>query len=321
MNRRTVPVLVAVIVGLLLMLLVLRGQDGSDAPGQPLLPDFKAVANDTTRVTILGPDADEALTLERIDDAWVVGTRDNYAADVGKLRPLIIALADASILEEKTSDPALYEKLGLDDPESGGSGSKVTVAGPDFAYAVILGNTTQGKFRYARDAAAAGSYLIDQDPELPLAADDWLLPDLLDIGAARVRQVRIAHADGETIALAKDTQEQTDFSVLDIPAGRELSYATVANGIAGVLGKLQLSDVRRRVAAPAATTVEFDTWDELRISAEIVTDDEDTWVSFTATGGDAEAINARLGGWQYQLPEHKTNLLTRRWDDLLKGAD
>ena len=129
------------------------------------------------------------------------------------------------------------------------------------------------------------------------------------------------HADGETIVLAKDTQEQTDFSVLDIPSTRELSYATVANGIAAALGKLQLSDVRARVAAPAATSVEFDTWDELSVSAELVTEDELTWVSFTATGGEAEAINARLGGWQYQLPEHKKSLLTRRWDDLLKAAD
>lgn len=321
MKQKTIPALIAVIVGLLLLLLVLRDKDDGRASGQPLLPAFKAVANDTTLVTILGPDSDAPLTLERIDDAWVVGARDNYLADVGKLRQLIIALAEARILEEKTSDPAQYEKLGLDDPQSGGAGSKLTVSGPDFAYAVIFGNKTQGKYRYARDAAAAGSYLIDQDPELPAAAADWLLPELLDIAATRVRRVSIVHADGETIVLAKDTQEQTDFSVLDIPSTRELSYATVANGIAAALGKLQLSDVRARVAAPAATSVEFDTWDELSVSAELVTEDELTWVSFTATGGEAEAINARLGGWQYQLPEHKKSLLTRRWDDLLKAAD
>lgn len=329
MNRRTVPVLAAVIAGLLLMLLVLRGQDGSDTPGRPLLPTFKAVANDTTRVSVLVPDADEAMVLERVDDTWVIASRDNYAADLGKLRQLIIALADASILEEKTADPEQYEKLELGDPESGGSGSKVTVSGPDFAYTVIFGKQAQGKYRYARNAAAAGSYLVDQDPELPDAVDGWLSAELLDITAPRVRQVRIEHADGETIVLAKDTEEQTDFSVLDIPSGRELSYATVGNGVGGALAGLKLSDVRALVEAPATTSVEFLTWNDLRINVAIVTDGDVSWCSFTANGGDAgsevaneaAAINARLGNWQFRLPEHKKNLLLRRWDDFLKAAD
>ena len=32
-------------------------------------------------------------------------------------------------------------------------------------------------------------------------------------------------------------------------------------------------------------------------------------------------INDRLSGWQYRLPDFKKNLLTRRWDDILKAAD
>jgi hypothetical protein len=330
MNRKAVPVLAALIAGLLLMLLVLRGNDGSDvAPGQRLLPDFGAVANDTTMVAIQAPDDSDLVSLQRIDGQWVVSTRDNYAADIGKLRQLIIALAEANILEQKTSDPERYERLGVDDPESGGKGTRVTVSGPDFEYAVILGNRTQGKYRYARDAAVAPSYLVDRDPTLPASADDWLLPDLLDIAAKRVKRVSIAHADGESIVISKDTEEQTDFSVLDIPADRELSYATVANGIGGELASLKLEAVRPRIEAPATTTTVFLTWDGLTVTAEIVADGDESWVGFSAAASDEASaatdeiatINQRLAGWQYQLPDYKADLLVQRWADLLKAAE
>lgn len=330
MNRRTIPILIAVIVGLLLMLFVLRGNDrDANVPGQLLLPAFGPVANDTTVVMIQGPGDDDAVVVQRVDEQWLVSSRESYAADIGKLRQLIIALAEAKVLEEKTSDPALYEKLGVDDPEGGGKGTRVTVSGPDFAYAVILGNKTQGKYRFARDAAATTSYLIDKDPTLPASADDWLLADILDIGARRVRKVSIAHADGELIVIAKDTEEQTDFSAVDIPSGRELSYATVANGIGGALAGLQLESVRPRVAAPATTTTEFLTWDGLTIKVEVVAEGDASWVSFSAAASEADtavpdeaaAINQHLGDWQYQLPDHKKNLIVRRWADLLKAAN
>lgn len=329
MNRKTVPVLVAIIVGLLLMLLVLRSNDGERVSGELLLPGFGPVANNTASITIQGPEGSDAVTLQRVDEQWLVSSHDSYLADIGKLRQLVIALAEARILEEKTSDPALYEKLGVDDPESGGKGSRVTVSGPDFEYTVILGDSTQGKYRYARDAATAASYLIDKNPSLPTTADDWLLADLLDIGAKRVRQVRIEHADGEIIGISKDTEEQTDFSVRDIPAGRELSYATVANGIGSALANLELEAVRPEVEAPATTTTEILTWDGLKIRVDVVTEEDESWLGFSAEVSNEEstatdevaAINRRLAGWQYQLPDYKTDLFLRRWDDLLKAED
>lgn len=329
MKRKTVPTLIAMIAGLLLVLLVLRSNDGEQASGQLLLPAFAAVANDTSAILVQGPDGVEAVSLQRVDEHWRVGSRNDYPADIGKLRQLVVALAEARILEEKTSDPDLYEKLGVDDPESG-KGSRVTVSGQNFEYAVILGDRTQGKYRYARETAATASYLIDQDPTLPASADEWLLADILDIAAKRVKRISIAHADGETIVIAKDTEEQTDFSVLDMPDGRELSYATIANGIGGALAALKLQSVRQRIEASAATTTtEFQTWDGLSISMQIVTEDDESWIGFAAAASEtegaiadeAEDINKRLTGWQYQLPDYKNDLLVRRWDDLLKAPD
>jgi hypothetical protein len=35
----------------------------------------------------------------------------------------------------------------------------------------------------------------------------------------------------------------------------------------------------------------------------------------------AAAINARVGGWRYRIPEYQHGQLTRRWADLLKAPE
>lgn len=331
MTRKTIHVLVAVITGLVLLLFVLRSDDLDDTvvSGAPWLPDFGAVANDIDKLRLSRPSGEEGITIHKDGDAWVVSARDDYPADFGKLRQLIIALANAEVLEEKTSNPDQYAKLGVGDPEDGGKGTKIVVSGPDFSYSVIIGNRAQGKYRYARLADHATSYLIDQDPEIPESVAGWLMPDIIDVDAGQVQRVSISHADGETIVVEKTDQEQTDFDVVEIPEGRELSYATVANGIAGALSGLELTEVRARIDAAPAATVICETWEGLTVSAEVVAEEDSHWVAFSAetTSEDATMservadINARVTGWQYQLQDHKKNLLIRRWDDILKTAD
>ncbi len=332
MTRKTLHTLIAIIVGLLLMLMVIRSNDVDDATvgARALLPDFKAAANAVSEVRLVSAAAEESVTLN-LDDKkkWVVSERDGYPADVGKLRQLIVALADARILEEKTSNPAQYDKLGVGDPEDGGNGTKVSIKAPEATYEVVLGNTAQGNYRYARVTDDATSYLIDQNPDLPQTIDGWLLPGVVDIGSERIKRVTITHADGETIVIEKTDREQTDFDVVDIPEGRELSYATVGNGIAGALAALELQDVRSAADGGIATTTTlYETWDGLKLTAEIIADADEYWVAFavesdaeSSAAAEAAEIRARVSGWQYRLPEHKKNLLIRRWDELLKAAD
>ena len=152
MTRKTIHALVAIIVGLVLLLVVLRTGDidGTPMAGQRLLPEFKDVANEVSKLRIARPAGEVGVTIRLEDKHWLISARDDYPADLGKLRSLIIGLADAQVVEEKTSNPEHYPKLGVDDPEEGGKGTKVMISGPSFTYSLILGNTAQGTRRYAR---------------------------------------------------------------------------------------------------------------------------------------------------------------------------
>lgn len=346
MTTKTVSVLIAVVAGLVLALLVLDRTERNELSlaSRPLLEGFEARANDVDNLQITradGAEGAEGVTIRRNGDAWTVTSKDDYPADFGKLRQLIIALADARIVEEKTSNPEQYERLGVADPDAGGNGTKVLAGGQDFAFEVIVGNSAQGDFCYARVPNQATSYLIDKKPDIPQSSSDWLLPDILDVSAERIRSVSIAHADGEKIVIEKAAKDDADYSVVDVPQGRELSYASVGNGIAGALAKLELEDVRARRDGATETTVVYTTWDGLQITAAVSTDEDTDWVAFAVAAADpapeaeeaspdvtvagaqseALALDTHLSPWQYRLPDYKKNLLQRRWDDILEAAD
>ena len=333
MNRRNVSILAAVLAGLVLLLFVLQaGNDDTSAGGDLLFPQLKEQINDITAVTITRHGEDAPTTISRSADGWTVASRDGYAADVGKLRELLLALADARRVEQKTANAELYDRLGVRDPASDGSkGILLELEGASSAYRLIVGNTAQGGYRYVRIADDPQSWLIDKNPNVPDSPGAWLERNIVDIKAAAVRSVTIRHPDGEEIRVGKESADATDFDVLNVPDGRELSYATVANSIAGALNALSLDDVRQAGERSAdAVTTTFDTFDGVRIVVSTVHEEDEYWISLEAaeagdSGETAESvasINARVAGWEYRIPEYKANQLTRRFDDILKtGPD
>lgn len=320
-SRRSLHALIAIVVGLLLLLFVIEqaGERDGRTPDAYLLPGFADDANGIVEIRIRRGDDEEVITLRRIESTWVVAERDDYPADVAQLRQLVNTLAGARIVERKTSDPARYDRLGVGDPAAGGDGSAIELLGDDFSYSVVFGKTAQGSYRYARPANDATSYLIDRNPTLPQSAGDWLAAAVIDIPATDVLRVSIVHADGERLVVERADDESGNFNVLDVPEGRELSYAAVGNGIAAALANLQLDDVRRSGDGAITVTTVIETLDERRVTAVVQESDDTRWVTFEIDGDEELAV--RLDGWQFRLPDYKSNLLARRWDDVLKAAE
>ena len=350
MNNSTLRNLGLVLFALIAVMLAFEfgDRDQTGSSGDPLFADLKERINDVTGITLEA--AGEApTTVGRESGTWTVSSRADYPASVGKVREVLLAIADARILERKTANPDRYAQLGVRDPDvEGSSGVRLTVAGDGFEYGVIVGNANQGSNRYVRLAGDAQSLLIDKNPELPDSPSGWLRTDLVDIAGSEVELVTVRHADGEEIAIYKTDREQTDFQVQDIPDGRELSYPTVANSIGSALSDLSLDDVRRAVPGDASTTTAYETFDGLRLTVEAFDADDEVWVAIAATAlsadaaaadaGDAAgaaagdepdvatadpvataaAINDRLAGWHFRIPSFKANQLTRRWDDILE---
>jgi hypothetical protein len=113
--------------------------------------------------------------------------------------------------------------------------------------------------------------------------------------------VTIRHPNGETLDVVKESRDQANFTVLDIPAGRELKSEGVANTLASALSSLGLEDVTpvtdMNPAEREGPTVEYRTFDGLVIAAKAFEADDAYLVHFGVSSDEAQALSfAESGG-------------------------
>ena len=337
MNRRALLLLLGVLaaLGILAGIATLGDPWGaSPGEGQPglLLPGLKDQLNVINRIVISGPGNQTIATLERGAERWTVTERNNYPADVGRIRKNLLVLADARIVEEKTSSPGFYDRLGVQDvSDPAAKGMQLALTGGKQPVTVIIGlnQAGSGDLTYVRRAGEAKSWLVKGKFDIGKAAGDWLDKSLTDIPMAQIQSVSIDHPGTETLRIAKAKPDDADFSVVGLPAGRTLAYPGVTNSIGGVLANLQLEDAQTRdILGPdpgKPVVARFVTTDGLTVETSAWQIANGTRITFTASGtGSAEkeaaALNARLGSWVYTLPSYKTEQLTRRLQDLVTPA-
>lgn len=335
MSGRAIAIVTAAL--LVLLVLVLVGQRATTPAdnGTLLVPGLAAALGDLERITVVKANGETVATLERRPDSWVVADKQGYAANSTKLRQALTALGEASILEQKTANAELHDRLGVEDvtgSDAAGISIAFTAAGHELP-TIILGNAEGSRYRYARRAGEAQSYLIDRNPDVPRAAAQWVDAVIVDVRSERVREVTITHPDGEVVRLSKASAELANFEVADVPQGRELSYPGVANVVGNALRELNLEDVAPAAEAPAdgatlvPTDVEYRTFDGLVVRITGTETGDESWISLAASADEAAAdataeaarINAKVGGWRYKIAGFQYDQMTRRMTDLLKA--
>ncbi|MGQ0801710.1 MAG: DUF4340 domain-containing protein [Pseudomarimonas sp.] len=211
----------------------------------PLLADLKANLNDVREVKIVGAANATLATIERAEDGWKLRERNGYPVDAGKLRGLLIALADARRVEAKTSNPAMHDRLAVEDVSGEkAQGVAVEIARADKIVRVIVGeNNARGKGTYVRLDGEATSWLVDTNIAVERRPVEWLQRELINIPTARIASVEVTPAVGETIQITREKGLAGDFRVQNMPRGREQQSEFVADATAGLLDSLQFDDV------------------------------------------------------------------------------
>ena len=89
------------------------------APGERAFPALAAKLGDVGSVGIKRNAL--SLTFVRDGDNWLVAEKGNYPAAAGKVRQIVLALADLALVEPKTQQAEFYPRLDVEDPGSGKS--------------------------------------------------------------------------------------------------------------------------------------------------------------------------------------------------------
>ncbi len=294
----------------------------SDAPTQ-ILNLKQAELNSVTRLRIFKGDGSHA-TLTRDGSRWVVTERD-YPADTGQVRKLLLDLASLQVEEQKTADPALYSKLGVEEP----TGVQATSTGLDIdlngkTQRLIVGKTSGTRSVYVRVVGASPSVLAT--PQLAPDADPrhWLDRSLLDLSPDQVTQLDIKVQGTPDYSIKRSATGATaDFVVSPIPKGRKLADPSAPASQAAALAALQLDDVRKAgTVAPTARAM-FQTRDGLTLSIAGIKDGELRYITVVASAtapaaqGRARDLNARVAGWEFELPGYRYDQLFKPLEQLL----
>jgi hypothetical protein len=270
-SRTLIALLAALAVLVALAIAVSVSQRAATGAGAALFPGLKDQLNDVDSVVVRAAGNKTVATLERGKDGWTVKERNGYPADIGRIRKNLIALAEATIVEEKTSNPELYNRLRVEDIEkdsAAGLRLDVGVGGKTAASAIVGTTAVAGSdTAYLRRAGEPTSWLVKGAFELPRETGGWLDKSIVNIPASRIAAVAITHPDGKTLRIDKARASEADFKVSDVPPGRSLSFPGAANAIGAALTDLNLDNAEPAAGfdpgAARPTVARFETFDGL----------------------------------------------------------
>ena len=270
------------------------------------LPDLTARESEIATVTLVEDDA--RLVLERAGSGWVLPEKGGYPAKQEKVVELLRGLADIQLVEQKTARPELHEKVGLVDPEAGGEVARrieVRDGSGGQIGSLLVGNRHRESSKpsvFVRKPGEDQTWLAQGEVDATATLRDWLDRDLLAWEATRVRRATVTFLDasgqptGETYTAERETGEATDYSLAEVPEGKEVSSPWLIASVARVPNSLRMDDVTARESftedsadGTEAVRVVWETFDGVLLTAhawkvpgsdELTTDT--TWARFQA---------------------------------------
>ena len=327
MSARRVAWLLAAAIALIAFAIWLssrRHLERSIMVGDLVLPGLEQSVNAVTAVRLRKGD-EVHTTLQKVGSAWSV-TERGWPAEMSKVRKLLLNLGALNIVEEKTRLAARYPDLGVEDVSSPkASGTRVDIVTPARTWALIVGKSSSAKSGYVRVVGAEQSLLaapllsIDADPKA------WLEQGLIDLPTARVRQIEEKPLQGPAFSASREKRQDSNFSVGPLPKRRALTGPGAAESLAAALSSLTLDDVHKAGAADAqAPHALFRTFDGLEVDVTGRKDGTHSLVMLSArstaaeTAAEAQKLNARVSGWEFEIPDYKYTVIFTPLEELLQ---
>jgi Domain of unknown function (DUF4340) len=335
MQKRHLILLAAATVVLVALAIAALATGGSDVisagTNQPAFPGLSDKLGQVASVAVERTGLN--LTFVRDGDKWLVAQKGDYPADAGKVRRIVLAMADMTLVEPKTQKPDLYPRLEVEDP---GKGKSTLITLKDKSGAA-LARLIVGKRRYDRLGAGNDGVYVRKpgDPQSWLArgaldfTDDmanWLDRRIIDIPDNRVAKVSLTQPDGASLTLSR-TAPDAKFAVTGAPANAKYKSDTALGEPAMALETLDLDDVQPAAKLPvpdkSVIAASYTTFDGLTVDLKLFQHDNKDWVALTASGSgkaapEAKKITDRVSHWVYAIPGYKAKMMQTKLADLLE---
>ncbi len=320
-----------------------RGNTALATGGKPVFPGLTAGINKAAEIDLAW--ASGHFTIKRQGDNWRLQEREGYPVPLARVQAALISLSELKFLEPKTKDPSRYDRLDVEDISPKAKGAvQITVkdAQDKVLASGIMGRVNENLYgkagggTYLRRTGEAQSWLAEGIAKFGTNHKDWIDKNIVSVTKAETAKV-VMHwpndpANSWTATKAKDAK---NFTVDNIPQGKKLKTDNEVGSILEIMNGLDLDDVKKAgdVKFPDPPQwVEFTTYDGLVVHAEVVSPKQyEYWAKFSARVADgakepakakkeADAINARVSGWAYEIAAGYGEKLTKKFTDMVEDA-
>jgi len=231
-----------------------------DPHGMALWPTLSSELNSVSALTVR-KGAAAPVTVHKQGEQWTVAERADYPADVPKLKKLLLALSDAKIREEKTSNPDSYAIIGVEDPsQPGAAGTQIELTAQNGKHALIVGKSA-GEGSFVRRAGEKTSYVVEPGISVEAEPRYWIDTRLLDIPTDKIQRIESKPATGAAFSVHRVAASQpkpTDNKTGDPSTAAAAANPSAANPAAadkfvldGVPSGRQAADSQTLAPSPA----------------------------------------------------------------------
>ena len=286
MTKQTLAIAVAIIAVCALAIFLLVQKESETTSHQKLFAAF-------TTDALHGVNQIQAIVLERgaqvvrirrdAQGIWRVASNNDFPADVTVIRELLRALIEAETIEQKSSRPQDYPKLGLADPEaSAGAGILVRLFTGDSQWKIIFGNTPQhlGQGQYIRLPEKDESWLINRRIDLDLDTNRWLDRRIIHIEPEHLHKIEVQHNKKDSLVVVR-AQKGGNLELSNLSEDSELRSDFILQQLAAAVDYLNFKEVFARddsfVLPKKHLRATFTTFDGLKFTIQAYQLDEDAY--------------------------------------------
>jgi hypothetical protein len=298
--------------------------EGRIAEGNLAFPGLAARLAEARRIELRR--GAQTTTLLRDGETWRIAEQQGYPARPERVRETLTGLTELRLVEERSSDPAQWPRLGVEDPAAAGSGATLLrlfdAEGRPLAEMILgrrrmrtEGNQPEGVYarRPGENRAwlAEGRLGADADPSL------WLNRDLASLAPARLRRVEVTRTGQPPLVLARAGEVDAPLDIVT-PADPPVADRVALDEVGRAFDGLTFIEVRAEAPGEALGEARFHYTDDVTITVLPHREGELFWVRMSAAGGEeAQRLNARFQGWAFQLGLWKEKAMIPRLEDLV----
>lgn len=297
------------------------------AEGRLAFPGLAAKLDQARKITVTR--GGTTLVIVRgADGVWGVADRGNYPVLATRVHELLAGLTELRLAERRTADPALLDRLGLEDPEKEGSTANLlqVLDGEDQPILGLIVGRRRVRVQanvpetvYVRRPGETQAWLaegripVDNDRQL------WFDRDIANIARARVARVEVTRDGGHLVFATGDDGKFALVEPTEHPDLDEYRVEDVSRGFE----MLSFTDVLPDAEGPDGEVggAVFTLTNGVRIAVRVARKGEEVWARFAASGegeakAEAEKLQAHFAGWAFQLGAWKEKSFAPRLADL-----